>query len=102
MQNTNVNYQKHLNTFVIVLATLVGVSVGVLQFFYQTTKEWYQEGGKEELLQIAYVSREIVVSFYQWVMNEFVPAIVQMYQGIRYNLVLLGVLMPVKKSSTTP
>ena len=96
MQNTNVDYQKHLNTFMIVLATLIGVSVGVLQFLYQTTKEWYQESGKEELLQIAYVSREIVVSFYQWVMNEFVPAIVQMYQGIRYNLVILGVLVPIR------
>jgi hypothetical protein len=101
MQITTMNYQKHLHTFMMLLATLLGVSVSALRFIYTKTVEWYQDGGKEELIQLSYQSREILIDCYTWIMQEFVPGMVAMYQGIRYIMVLLGVSVPIKVVSQT-
>lgn len=95
------NYQKHLNTVMMLLATLLGVSVSALRFIYTKTAEWYSEGGKEELIQLSYQSREILIDCYTWIMQEFVPGMVAMYQGIRYTMVLLGVGVPMKAVAQT-
>jgi hypothetical protein len=53
-QITNVNYKKHLHQFLMLSAALLGVTVGVLQFFYNKAAQWYHNGGKDLLLDYAH------------------------------------------------
>ena len=50
MQLTKVNYQKLFIQFMIISATVLGVLVAVSQFFYNKTAQWYNNGGKEQLI----------------------------------------------------
>ena len=38
---SSVDYKKHLQQFVMLSATLLGITVGVLQFLYNKTAQWY-------------------------------------------------------------
>lgn len=55
---SKIDYKKHLQQFVTLTATLVGIIVGVAQFFYNKAAQWYSEGGKELLLD--YTQRAVL------------------------------------------
>ena len=50
VQLTKVDYQKLFAQFVILSATAVGIIVGASQFLYNKAAQWYQSGGKEQLI----------------------------------------------------
>jgi len=58
VQLTKVNYQKLLVQFLLVSATVLGIIVGAAQFIYNKAAQWYQSGGKEQL--IAYAQRAVL------------------------------------------
>jgi len=55
---SSVDYKKHLQQFVMLSATLLGITVGVLQFLYNKTAQWYNNGGKE--LMVNYINRAVL------------------------------------------
>lgn len=53
-QLSTIQYKKHLHQFLMLSMTLLGITVGVLQFFYNKAAQWYHNGGKEMLLDYAH------------------------------------------------
>ena len=58
MQLSKINYQKLFVQFLLVSATVLGILVGAAQFVYNKAAQWYQSGGKEQL--IAYTQRAVL------------------------------------------
>jgi H+/Cl- antiporter ClcA len=58
VQLTKVDYQKLFAQFVIISATALGILVGAAQFVYNKTAQWYQSGGKDQI--IAYTQRAVL------------------------------------------
>ena len=50
VQLTKVDYQKLFAQFVIISATVLGIIVGAAQFLYNKAAQWYQSGGKDQLI----------------------------------------------------
>ena len=46
-----IDYQKLWNQFVIMTATIAAVVVGVFAFVYRNISNWYENGGKEQLIR---------------------------------------------------
>jgi H+/Cl- antiporter ClcA len=60
VQLTKVDYQKLFAQFVILSATALGIIVGAVQFVYNKTAQWYQSGGKEQLLAYAHQTAQFI------------------------------------------
>jgi hypothetical protein len=90
-----IEYKKHLQQFVIFIATVVAVVVAVSQFVYTKAAQWYRNGGKEQLLHVYQQSLKFSVQVYTWTLQEFVPMMQKMYQVTHQQLVILGVCVPV-------
>ena len=54
VQLTKVDYQKLFAQFVIISATVLGIIVGAAQFVYNKAAQWYQSGGKEQIVAYAH------------------------------------------------
>ena len=94
-QVSSIEYKKHLQQFVMITATVLGIIVGVAQFLYNKVSQWYNNGGKEQLIVLYHQTRKVSVQVYIWVLNEFVPMMQKMYQGMHKQLIILGVVVPV-------
>jgi formyltetrahydrofolate synthetase len=57
-QVSQIEYKKHLQQFVMFIATVVAVVVAVSQFIYTKAAQWYQSGGKE--LMQSYAHRAVL------------------------------------------
>jgi len=57
-QISTIEYKKHAHQFLMLTATVLGIIVGVAQFFYNKVSQWYSKGGKELLLD--YINRAVL------------------------------------------
>jgi len=56
---SRVDYNKLLNQFVMLTATVLAIIVGTTVWFYNRARQWYQAGGKEQVLDV--INRAAVV-----------------------------------------
>jgi hypothetical protein len=73
-----VDYKKHLNNLITVTLTIAAVAY----VLYQNVREWYQNGGKESILQILNQGKNILIVCYTWVRSEGYPALMILKEQI--------------------
>ena len=49
---SEIDYNKLFNQFVILTATALAIIVGTTVWFYNRARQWYQAGGKEQVLAV--------------------------------------------------
>ena len=81
VQLTKVDYQKLFAQFVIISATALGIIVGAAQFVYNKTAQWYQSGGKEQLLAYAHQTAQFINNKTQ-LLDKLYAATVSVYNRI--------------------
>ena len=49
---SEIDYNKLFNQFVMLTATALAIIVGTTVWFYNRARQWYQAGGKEQVLDV--------------------------------------------------
>ena len=89
---TEIDYKKHLNTFMDGVENLCLIIAAVAMII----AEKWQEHNMTERTQL-FVLRVIdgAKTFYAWVMNVFVPECKEFYKDVRKVMIIAGVVVPV-------
>jgi hypothetical protein len=82
----SVDYKKHLNNYLDVVEVVVLTIAAVSYVIYQNVKEWYQNGGKDAIVQILQWSKKVLILSYTWVRSEGIPNLVILKEQIN-NLI---------------
>jgi hypothetical protein len=82
---SKIEYKKHLNTLIHVVAFIAAVCVGIVSFIWKNASKWYQEGGKDDLRKVYKTIRNFCETVSIWVRVKGYPGMIQFFQEVQHT-----------------